>query len=218
MKDKIVKTAISIFNEKGLAAVSMKQVADELGISAGNLSYHFKTKTVLLHAIRDQIADETKTFFLPNTYLTLHHLEVMVMAFHKHSYKYKFIFNDFAHIARHYPTVAQQHNDLNLHRLDQGKKLIAYYVDSGRMHEERNGISYEYLVFCSWIMITFWPVQEFALLDENYPLSDRKLMPAIWNLFIPNLTEKGLAEYEEIKKYVHQNDDESAEEESTDAS
>ena len=207
MKEKIIKTAIEIFNDKGLAAVSMKQIADELGISAGNLSYHYKTKTVLLHAIRDQIAKETSTFFLPNTYLTLHHLEVMVNAFHIHALKYKFIFNDFAHIARHYPTVAKQHNDINFERLTQGKKLIDYYVDSGRMKKEEHGISYDYLVFSIWMMITFWPVQEFALVSDDYVLKDRKLMDAVWNLFLPCLSEKGLAEYTEIKKYVHQQPD-----------
>lgn len=206
MKEKIIQTAIRIFNEKGLAAVSMKQVADELGISAGNLSYHYKTKTVLLHAIRDQIDKETQSFFLPHTYLTLHHLEVMVGAFHKHAMRYKFIFNDFAHIARYYPTVAKQHNDLNLNRLEEGKKLVDYYVDSGRMKEETNGIDYHYLVFSIWMHLTFWPVQEYALTAENYALHDRELMGAVWNLFIPNLTEKGLAEYEEIKKYVHKKD------------
>lgn len=204
MKEKIINTAIQVFNKKGLAAVSMKQIADELGISAGNLSYHFKSKTVLLHAIRDKIALETKDFFLPSSYLTLHHLEVMVNAFHTHTLDYKFIFNDFAHIARHYPTVAAQHNQLNLQRLVQGKALIDYYVDSGRMHPEREGISYDYLVFNVWSLLTFWPIQEFALLSEDYVLKERTFMEAIWNLFLPNLTEKGLAEYREIEKYVHQ--------------
>ena len=39
MKEKIINTAIQVFNDQGLAAVSMKKIADELGISAGNLSY-----------------------------------------------------------------------------------------------------------------------------------------------------------------------------------
>lgn len=204
MKEKIINTAIQVFNERGLAAVSMKRIADELGISAGNLSYHFKSKDLLLHAIRDKIATETKNFFLPSSYLTLHHLEVMVNAFHEHTLSYKFIFNDFAHIARHYPTVAEQHNRLNLQRLTQGKALIDYYVDSGRMYPEREGISYDYLVFNVWSLLTFWPIQEFALHSEDYVLKDRSFMDAIWNLFLPNLTEKGLAEYQEIEKYVHQ--------------
>lgn len=215
MKDKIINTAIHVFNEEGLAAVSMKKIADELGISAGNLSYHFKSKTLLLHAIRDKIAQETKDFFLPSSYLTLHHLEVMVNAFHEHTLSYKFIFNDFAHIARKYPTVAAQHNHLNLQRLEQGKALIDYYVDSGRMHPEREGISYDYLVFNVWSLLTFWPIQEFALHSEDYVLKERTFMDAIWNLFLPNLTEKGLAEYREIEKYVHQKSDADTAEETT---
>ena len=58
MKEKIINTAIQVFNAHGLSAVPMKQIAEELGISPGNLSYHFKSKEILLHAIRDRIAEE----------------------------------------------------------------------------------------------------------------------------------------------------------------
>lgn len=210
MKEKIINTAIEVFNQNGLAAVSMKQIADELGISAGNLSYHFKSKTLLLHAIRDRIANETQNFLLPNTYLTLHHLEVMVNSFHVHTLNYRFIFRGFAHIVQYYPTVARQHEEINLHRLKFGKKLIDYYVDSGRMNPERPGIDYNYLLHMVWMLITFWPVQELTLNDENYPLNQRDLITAVWNLFMPHLTPMGLEEYHQIKKYLHSEPDSAA--------
>lgn len=212
MKEKIINTAIRVFNDYGLSAVPMKQIAEELGISPGNLSYHFKSKEILLHAIRDRIAQETKDFFLPNIYLTLHHLEVMVNKFHEHTLNYSFIFQDFAHICRYYPAVAIQHEEINLVRIQLGRKLIDYYIDSGRMHPERDGVNYDYLLHTVWMLITFWPVQELTLTSPEYALVKRDLISSMWNLFLPHLTKMGFEEYNQIKKYVH------SDEEETDAS
>ena len=43
-RDRILQASLALFNADGLAAVSTHKVAAELGISPGNLHYHFKTK------------------------------------------------------------------------------------------------------------------------------------------------------------------------------
>ena len=43
-KEKIIETSINLFNEKGCLNTSTRHIADELGISIGNLYYHFKNK------------------------------------------------------------------------------------------------------------------------------------------------------------------------------
>ena len=55
-KDRIVATALSLFNEAGYSAVTTAALAERLGISEGNLWYHFKTKRALLDAIGERFA------------------------------------------------------------------------------------------------------------------------------------------------------------------
>ena len=43
-KKKILVTATKVFNERGYGAVNLKELAEVVGISRGNLTYHFKTK------------------------------------------------------------------------------------------------------------------------------------------------------------------------------
>lgn len=51
--DAILDTAIRLFNEQGVAATSTNKIADALGMSSGNLHYHFRGKQdVLLAAYR----------------------------------------------------------------------------------------------------------------------------------------------------------------------
>lgn len=43
----ILDTAKRLFNERGYNDVSLKDIADEVGISKGNLTYHFSKKKTL---------------------------------------------------------------------------------------------------------------------------------------------------------------------------
>lgn len=50
-KEKILETARTLFNEEGYQNITMRRIADELHISVGNLTYHFKHKKDILEAL-----------------------------------------------------------------------------------------------------------------------------------------------------------------------
>jgi AcrR family transcriptional regulator len=50
-RERILKAALALFNERGEAHVSLAQIAGKLGISEGNLWYHFRTKRDLVAAL-----------------------------------------------------------------------------------------------------------------------------------------------------------------------
>jgi AcrR family transcriptional regulator len=49
-KEQIIASALDTFNEKGLTAASLRDIASRLGISDGHLRYYFKTKEDLVLA------------------------------------------------------------------------------------------------------------------------------------------------------------------------
>jgi len=55
-KDRIVVTALGLFNRHGYGAVTTAALATECGIAEGNLWYHFKTRAALLDAIGERFA------------------------------------------------------------------------------------------------------------------------------------------------------------------
>ena len=54
-REKIIETAIALFNDKGTAAVSTNHIAAACGISPGNLYYHFRNKEDIIRAIFEQM-------------------------------------------------------------------------------------------------------------------------------------------------------------------
>ena len=56
-RDRIVETALRLFSEKGTAAVSMRELADDAGVTVPGLYYHFASKADLIREVyRAQVA------------------------------------------------------------------------------------------------------------------------------------------------------------------
>ncbi len=203
IKINIQQTAIRLYNEKGISMVSMKQIADALNISAGNLRYHYKTKSALLLDIYKDMHEETVTFIMPNNeYITLHHLERMMLNFYAYQKRYAFFFQDLSHIAQVYPDVMEQLQTSNLLRFKEGRQLIDYYVATDRMYAERNGVNYDKLMHNIWMVSIFWLTQSKIISTSDYTVNKGLPTDLIWDIVIPHLTSKGLEEFQQMKKFV----------------
>lgn len=53
--DRIADTALRLFNRKGYASTTLTEIAAEVGISQGNLTYHFPTKLDLANHLSEQV-------------------------------------------------------------------------------------------------------------------------------------------------------------------
>lgn len=62
-KDQILERALELFNEKGYVDVGVREIARELGISPGNLSYHFNKKEDILLALLSQFSEQNNSFY-----------------------------------------------------------------------------------------------------------------------------------------------------------
>ena len=66
-KAQIDRTATALFRARGFAATSMRELATELGLEAGSLYSHIKSKEEILHRVCFGLADEFFAGFEPAT-------------------------------------------------------------------------------------------------------------------------------------------------------
>lgn len=65
-KDKILQNALGVFNKEGISTTSTKKISKIIGISDGNLRYHYPTKEDIVIAILEQMKVELRD--LKNTF------------------------------------------------------------------------------------------------------------------------------------------------------
>ncbi|MDZ4185115.1 MAG: TetR/AcrR family transcriptional regulator [Desulfuromonadales bacterium] len=56
-RERIIETALTLFNEQGTRAVSTNHIAAACNISPGNLYYHFRNKEAIVRAIFSQMVE-----------------------------------------------------------------------------------------------------------------------------------------------------------------
>ncbi|MCF2873975.1 MULTISPECIES: TetR/AcrR family transcriptional regulator [Tenacibaculum] len=57
-KQRILETALTLFNKEGYSNISSKKISEEIGMSYGNLCYHFPKKDDIVMRLHQNLLDE----------------------------------------------------------------------------------------------------------------------------------------------------------------
>ncbi|KQD05470.1 TetR/AcrR family transcriptional regulator [Acinetobacter soli] len=155
-KDRILHTSLQLFNERGERSVTTNHIASELGISPGNLYYHFRNKQEIIKELMEQYQRETLDMLaLPKDRLLnandkIRYFQVLSSQL----WEYRFLHRDVYHLIENnddfkkiYPKFAGQ-------VMQQGQKIYQAFVDAGLMKMTASEI--EALIINLWIVLTNW--------------------------------------------------------------
>jgi len=185
-RDKIKNQCIKLFNKKGYGTVNLMEIAQSIGISRGNLTYHFKNKEELLLEICEDMwammeSERAKSRQLPS-FENLHNEFQRLQKFQR---GYAFIFLD-THVINH-PIVKKRFSSLSKQVLNDNKAAIAFSIEIGHMKKESAAGLYNHISLISWMLSFFSLAQERILQD----MATDDLEKVIWNVMMPHFTKKG---------------------------
>ena len=126
--ERILLTALALFNEHGENAVTSVDIAMELDISPGNLYYHFKGKEVMVDALTDLHKTQINTLLSPDLPLHLSGSDIFYyfyMLIDKIQ-DFGFLYRSPADLAEKYPQASQQINKLLKGIEQQTKRLLEH--------------------------------------------------------------------------------------------
>ena len=196
-KDKIIKSAIHLFNEFGISNVTLRQIGTEAGISSGNITYHYKTKKDLMRAVYlDMQATFEKIPLLDHfIFEGGKGLELLKEAL-GYILDYRFFYQDTMEVFRLDPGIIPLHQA----ELDRMYLLIAntnyIAVGKGVFKPEPWDGYYLYLAKHIWTNMHFW-VQNQAM--QQKPIDDiGEGLRTVGALIYPNYTEKGRQMYDRV--------------------
>jgi len=198
-KQKIIAAAIGLYNEKGVPSVTMRDIAQSVGISAGNLAYHFKNQDFIIEeAFRQMEAQRDGILSGVQEIPSFENINAQLVPLLKLSRTYSFIYLDSVHIFRTYPAIAQLQRSYFEQSIAYIKAVIDLSIGAGNLLPEPRPDTYQRMAHTTWMIINFWLEQ--AILRGENDTQDDDIRQKIWDLVIPYLTDKGHHQFAKLYK------------------
>lgn len=158
-RDKIINTAIQLFNEQGTKAVSTNHIAAAIGISPGNLYYHFRNKQDIIRAIFEQMDaygfeqyQNILNKYQPGSIEAMEQTFVMIQ---EYNWRYRFFKRELTALIMNDPELKERFHATNRQMLD----MIHYTIDSGIANgsiKAMNGTEKGSFADAIWLVALFW--------------------------------------------------------------
>lgn len=157
-KERILEAALLEFNLNGVAQTTIRSIANAVGISHGNLCYHFKNTDELILALYHRLVDETDGLVHTIASQKLDFDTVIEVAFQttRKLLEYEFLIKDFNSIAFRLPTIKEHFKLLTLKRKKQLGAGIQYLIHQGLMIEEPTPNAYDILMANFFLVSNHW--------------------------------------------------------------
>ncbi len=197
-KQKILNASVRLFNENGLANVRLQQIADEIGISVGNLAYHFRNKEAIIEAVSEQI-DEEISEVLSNyrIFPNLIDFDNQLSKYFSFLSKYPFYATDLVELERNYSDVYARHQFLISKMISQIRKRFDYKQKRGILLPENPKGIYDILADTIWMIILFWIPQNHTR-GQKLLEKEEHFKEYVWCQLYPHFSEKGKLEFEQL--------------------
>ncbi len=199
-KKKILQTALALFNSKGMAKITLRSIANEMGISQGNLNYHFKKRDDIVEALYVQIVERINSS-IANSKEAENPLEAvfsisksMLFIF----YEYRFFLLDFVLIMRENSKVKAHYIQLMKQRAIQFTALIDVLIEEELMRQKIIPNEYENLFKRFQILSDFWMSSVVVEKDEITKALVNDYSEIIYQTIFPYLTIKGQELYKSL--------------------
>lgn len=189
-RERIIQKGLELFNAQGFGSVTMREIADAIGVDRRNVTYHFD-KEGLLSAITSQMWDQLRTYRAhKKDFPSFENLDREVELYHKLQKDYAFVFLD-AYVIRH-PVVQAKFKEFSATMIADCQQAVAFAISQGNMIDEPVPGTYDALCTAVWTLSFSWLqvniVQEAQHLDQ--------LRRLIWSMIVPYFTEKGITAFQ----------------------
>lgn len=182
----ILDAARTLFNEKGFTQVSLRDISGALGISKGNLTYHFKKKEEIVEALLAESADKKPR----STPQNLAELDAFFLNMQRALEEHAYYFLHHAHLSQLSPAIREKQRARYLTNRRLLMESFALLHSQGLLREEVFKGEYEGIIDALHISCIYWrPFGELKQ-DAQLPYRDHAR-----GLICGLLTEKGRAAF-----------------------
>ena len=176
-KERILDTALALFNEKGSRNVTTNHIAKACGISTGTLYYHFKNKEAIIRALYDRMGAEWEGDLATLGSLDRSAFEKLKAVSDAVYRRYRFIGNELYALCQNDPILDVLNKERLKLRKTQMRTMLGLLIQTEGYEELEEGVM-EFLVDTIWMFAVFWlPYREMVYsMEEGSPMASLDIM------------------------------------------
>lgn len=152
-RQRILQHALTVVNERGLEALSIREVARDLGLSPGNVSYHFNKREDLVFALAEPLSDGNHRRFATPPASAVEVLEVFRSVLH-HQHAYRGLVLSLPHVMEAFPAFRERYRTTELERRDDVRRMLQSLVEAKEL--EADAVQIERLLGHVTLISRFW--------------------------------------------------------------
>ena len=194
-KQKIIVSSIKLFNLHGLTNVRLQQIADDVGISVGNLAYHYYSKEAIVKEIDRQLSELiTPVISANHSFPTLMDFDTQLARYYHLLTNYSFYFLDLLEFKRNYRKLYAKRKTYISQIKEQIENWFILNTQNNKLRPEPRKRHYKILAHTIWMIITFYMTQP---INHGKPEdSERVFKECVWTQILPHFTEVGRLEFD----------------------
>lgn len=153
-REKIMLTAIDLFNQKGVTNVSTVKLSGKLHISPGNLYYYFDNKEHLIRDIwQEMLAPKINDLFYQEDLETKEEglMEFFLQLSH-YIYSFRFFYLELPAVLNNDPELKNLYKERSIKLMQRMEQLIQGWSENGIMQPEISPIAKNLLVQNCWTL------------------------------------------------------------------
>lgn len=156
-KNNIIQKAIDLFNEHGTAAVSLSSLAEALGISTGNLQYHYHSKEEIIRAILEVMFNDWNVVYqkMDTVSFTMDTLHQTLRINFDLVWKYRFFYRELNALLRNDAALAKRYAAIQEGRLAEQEMLTKQMARSSGARP-MSMLELHNMVLAGWVLSNSW--------------------------------------------------------------
>jgi len=199
-RERILETALALFNRYGEPSVTTSAIALEMGISHGNLYYHYRSKEKIVEDLFETFAaDIERTLAAPERRPT--HVEDVWLFLHlvfEAIFRYRFLYRDLNELLSRHRLIETRFKRILARKTETAGRILKGLVEAGEL--AAGPVEIAALAENMTVIATYWLSYEFAS-SPRTPLDGATLARGVFHvmsLAAPHMNAIGRAHLDHL--------------------
>ena len=191
-RETILKRALELFNQRSIESVGIRELATDLNIRPGNITYYFPKKEDILVELAQQLSELNSATIVKLENPTMTEFMARYFQVFNNHYEYRCLFLSFVNQMQQNKTLSDNYGKVEKSRQEEFRKILKKLSANGHLEKTISNETIDHLVSFLSLVARFW-ISEATVSYKKLtkPQAIKHYLELIGFVFLQHATTKG---------------------------